>query len=207
MSTLSRDFTKAEKAMLVVFALILVALAYYFVVDQPVRIGVAAANGERDALRIELRSLQTRLEQLEQMRAEIERLGSLDSVSRMGSYNNRKAELAELNNILEAAESYAISFTKVDRRGEQIRRNISLQFSAEDYATIKKIIVGLENCKNRCLIGDIRYSDEVRYEPAARRGEAPVERRVIRVDTTATFFETMYDGTPDAGLPEERAGG
>ncbi len=207
MNALSRDFTKAEKALLLIFALILVAMAYYFLVDQPARIGVISANGERDALQIELKSLQTRLDQLEKMQSEIDRLGSLDSVSRMGSYNNRKAELAELNNILESAESYAITFTDVERKGEQIRRNISLQFSAPDYETIKKIIGELESCRNRCMVGDIRYSDEIRYEPAATRGEQPVEHRVIRVDTTATFYETMFDGTPDAGLPTERAGG
>ncbi len=207
MSALSRDFTKAEKALLALFAAILLALVYYFVVDQPVRIGVSAANGERDALQIELNSLQKRLGQLEKMRSEIDRLGSLDSVSRMGSYNNRKAELAELNNILESAESYAISFMDVERSGEQIRRNIRLKFSAPDYATIKKIIAGLENCRNRCLVGDLRYVEEIRYEPSAQRGEPPTERRSIQVEATATFFETMYDGTPDAGLPDERAGG
>jgi hypothetical protein len=207
MNSLSRDFTKTEKVLLLFFGLILVALAYYFFVDQPVRRGVEAAEAERSALQIELTGVQTRLTQLEQMQAELDRIGSLDSASWMGSYNNSKAELAELNNILEAADSYAITFANAERDGDQIRRNFSLQFSVPDYETFRKIVGELENCRNRCIIGNLNYRDDKRTVRSNVPTEAPTEVHSFVVDATATFFETMYNGVEDAGLPVARNAG
>ena len=46
MKIMSRDFTNKEKVLLVVLALILVALAYYYFVDQNVRSTITAADAE-----------------------------------------------------------------------------------------------------------------------------------------------------------------
>ena len=197
MKLISRDFRRGEKILIAVLALVLLGLAYYWVVDQPVRNGIEQANAQRDTLQMDLTIAQAKLAQLQKMQAELDSIGSLELSSRMGSYNNSREELTELNRILSAATSYSISFPDVTRNGDQIRRNFTLNFTTETYGDAKDIIKALRDCSLRCALGNITFSTTVRRGNAL---EGWVEPQ-ISISTNATFFETMYDGVPDAGLP------
>lgn len=116
------------------------------------------------------------------------------SISYMASYNNSKEELALLNDILSDTVQYTVTFTNVTRNNNQIRRNFSLQFRTEDYASMWEVINGLCESEYRCLVGDIKCQ-------AAKERDGS---RYVTADVTATFFETMVGGTPDAGLPEDK---
>ena len=48
MKILSRDFTLKEKLLMLLLGLVLVGLAYYNFVDQPVRTSLASAEAEAD---------------------------------------------------------------------------------------------------------------------------------------------------------------
>lgn len=210
MKALSRDFTTKEKVLIVILLVILIGLAYYRFVHVTCKEAIQAAHAERDMHETELLAVQMKEKQLRDMKEELDSLGELQSTSRMESYNNSKAELSLLNSILVAAQDYSITFVNVTRDGDQIRRNFNLSFTTGDYASAKKIISSLADSEYRCLIGDIKYSASVRR---AEKDEPTVGGKwvdevyyfdVIRVDTSATFFETMYDGVPDDGLPEAK---
>ena len=198
MKILSRDFTRTEKIILAILALVLVGLAYYQFVDKRVRESIEKANAEAEAIRVELTAVEAKIQRMEEMQAE------LDSIH-MGSYNNSKEELAFLNDVLKSALQYSITFSNVTRDGDQIRRNFSLQFTTADYAAMERLINQLCNSKLRCLINDISYS-VTRYNYSAedreRYGVDWYER--VNVNCTATFFETMVGGTEDAGLPTQK---
>ena len=207
MKALSRDFTTKEKVLIVVLLVILIALAYYRFVHIPCKEAIQNAHSERDMYETELFAVQKKEAQLRKMKEELDSLGELQSTSRMESYNNSKAELSLLNSILESARDYSITFVNVTRDGDQIRRNFNLSFTTNNYASAKKIISSLADSEYRCLIGDVKYSATVRR---AEKDEPTEGGRwvddvyyfdVIRVNTSATFFETMYDGVPDDGLP------
>ena len=193
MKLLSRDFTGPEKALLLVLCLILLALAYYRFVDIPVREEIADAQAEKESLQTELRAVNTRISKLEAMQKELDTITQDGRISRMESYNNEKEELALLNGILGAADKYTIHFTGVTRSGDQIRRNFTLQFTTEDYDAMLDILTALSQSRCRCLVGDLRCSDS---------SGSPEKGNSVTVSMTATFFETMVGGTPDAGLPE-----
>lgn len=212
MKVLSRDFTLREKILLIVFCLILLALAYYRFVYVPCNNAIERARTDRDNYQTELLIALTKEAQLRKMKTELDSLGELQETSRMDSYNNSKAELSLLNSVLETADNYSVSFASVTRDGDQIRRNFSLQFTTGSFQTAKRIIARLAESEYRCLIGDMQYTKTLRR---ANEGETTVGGQwidgvyyfdVITVATTATFFETMYGGTPDAGLPADRAG-
>lgn len=211
MKFLSRDFTLREKILLIVFCLILLALAYYRFVYIPTSDAIDAARADRDASQTELLVALTKEAQMRKMKTELDDLGELQETSRMDSYNNSKAELSLLNSVLEAADDYSVSFASVTRDGDQIRRNFSLQFTTGSFDAAKQIVAHLAESEYRCLIGDMQYTKTLRR---ADEGEATVGGKwindfyyfdVINVSTTATFFETMYGGTPDAGLPADRS--
>ena len=211
MKILSRDFTLREKILLIVFCLILLALAYYRFVYVPCNDAIALARADRDMYQTQLLGALTKEAQLRRMKTELDSLGELQETSRMDSYNNSKAELSLLNSVLEAADKYSVSFASVTRDGDQIRRNFSLQFTTGSFDAAKQIVARLSESEYRCLIGDMQYTKTLRR---AEEGEALTGGQwidgvyyfnVITVTTTATFFETMYGGTPDAGLPADRA--
>lgn len=195
MKGLSRSFTLKEKILLMLLSLVLVGLAYYQFVDQPVRSALATAHAEADALSVELSAVEAKLLRMRRMRAELEDVTAGGTASEMGSYNNSKAEIAMLNDALGEALQYSITFANVTRNGDQIRRNFTLQLTADSYETMEHIINTINSSHHRCLIGDLQCT-------------ATRERYVldgnITVNATATFFETMVGGTPDAGLPESR---
>ena len=192
MKILSRDFTLGERILLIALAVVLVGLVYYRFVDQPVRAAISSAQSERDSLQMELDAVTAQVNQLASMQSELEQLKTRDDVSVMPSYNNSKAELALLNDALRAANTFSVSFADVTREGNQIRRNFSLTFTAPDYATMKQIFFDLTNGPYRCLIGNISCS---MFDQNAAAG--------LSASATATFYETMVGGTPDAGLPPD----
>ena len=195
MKVLSRDFTTKEKLLLLLLSLILVGLAYYQFVDQPVRIALESARTEADSLRVELKTVDAKLERMRRMRAELDDVTAGGTATEMGSYNNAKAEIPSLNDILSEALQYSITFANVTRSGDQIRRNFTLQFTTDNYGIMEHMLSALSQNHHRCLIGDLRCT--------AARNESVLEGN-ITVNATATFFETMVGGTPDAGLPESK---
>ena len=192
MKILSREFTPKEKVLVLILCLLLLGLAYYQFVDQPVREALANAQAEAEALNTELTAVEAKLAKMRRMRNEMDDITAGGTASEMGSYNNSKAEIAFLNDVLSSAVKYTITFSDVTRNGDQIRRNFTLQFTASTYEAAEELLSRLSASHYRCLIGDVRCT-------AARNGDVLSEE--ITVNATATFFETMVGGTPDAGLP------
>ncbi len=208
MKAMSRDFTLKEKIMLIILGLILIGLAYYRFVHIPCKNAVEEAHSQRDVYQAELQKALVKESQMRKMKEELDEIGELNEASRMESYSNSKAEIALLNRVLESATDYSISFSGVTKTDDQIRRNFSLTFTTRDFATAKKIITELAESEYRCLIGDIQYTRSLtRAATKDPRTELPGQwiddvyyYEQVSVNATATFYETMYGGTPDAGL-------
>lgn len=206
MKRLSRDFTRGEKALLLLLALVLLGLTYYLVVDRPVRAALESARAEKEAIRTELATLQGRIARMEKMEQELNAIRANPGVSRMGSYNNSKAELDFLNELLDETDEYTVTFTGVTRDGDQVRRNFRLNFAVQDFTTAERLLKKVYGCEMRCLINDLNYSrTRTYYNSADRLRYARDYYERVNVDATATFYETMVGGTPDSGLPEDSA--
>lgn len=187
MRTLDREFTLAERILLVVLVVILLGLVYYYFVDVPVRDTIASNEADLQMYQTQIDALQVRVMQLQRIRNNMDELEAQDMLTYMGSYNNSKAEVAFLNEVLQKAMEYTITFQDVTRNGDQIRRNFTLQYKTKTYDEARKIIKKLINGENRCLVKDIRCS--------------VAEDGVTTVNQSATFYETMVGGEIDSGLP------
>ena len=190
----SRDFTRTEKILLLVLSVLLIGLLYYQLVDKPVRTSIASARAELESLQTEYDAVAIKAKNLEQLQSEINEIKGSGSLSRMESYNNSRAEIALLNDILSETLDYTIEFSDVTRSNEQIRRNFTLKFRTQDYSAMRRVIEQLCNSKERCLVTVMRCQ--------TTRNETEY---YVTANVTATFFETMVGGRPDAGLPEDSA--
>lgn len=193
MKALSRDFTKMEKALLLILALLLLALGYYKFFFEPTQTAIENAQSAEQTYQSELDIVTARILRLDRMKRDVDALVSDPSVSRMPSYNSHKAELALLNDVLGSADQYAVSFSNVTRDGDQIRRNFSLEFTVSDLESVQSIIARLGSQEYRCLVDDIRCVSLGN----GSGGEG------LQTTMTATFYETLVGGIPDAGLPED----
>ena len=196
MKVLSRDFTLKEKIMLLLLVLLLFGLGYYYFIDQPVRNEIARCETEKANLQLELDKVNSKLHTLETMREELENIEKSGDVSVMKSYNASKEEIKLLNDILSLTDQYVINFGNVTRDGDQIRRNFTLQFTARDFDVMANILGKLSDSPLRCRVAEIQCGRNVNYYHE--------EYADYSVRATATFFETMVGGTPDAGLPADK---
>lgn len=201
MKILSRDFTTREKVLILILALIIVALLYYWVVDCPVRNGIYEAKTQKEALQTELTAVNSKISGLKQMQEELDSLGSTGRAGYMASYNNSKAELAALNDILANTDEYVISFSDLTREGNLVRRKFSIQFTTNGYKAMEDTITKLENSEYRCRIGDLSCVADTSEEKVDLRNWSGK----ITASATATFYETMVGGVEDEGLPEDSA--
>ena len=204
---LSREFTTSEKVLLVILALIIIGLVYYRFFYVRWQNDILEAHSQKTALQSDLNVAQIKERQLKKMKDELDEIGELTETSVMASYNNSKAEMELLNRILQSAQDYSIKFSNVTRDGDTIRRNFSLSFKAGSFKAAKQILQELSESGYRCLLGDVSYRTEL--SRLADNETADTVKRVdgvryavtITVNADATFYETMYGGTPDAGLP------
>lgn len=168
----------------------ILAAAYVFFVDRPVRNGIREADEERVGLESRLEVLKTQAANVSGISAEVDRLTASGKLSWMPSYNSEEAELEMLHNLLdETTTGYQISFSNVTRSGNQIRRGCSLSFTAYSYEGAKRILYRLTHGAYRCLISSVSLSGIT-----AEVG--------VHVSLSATFYETMAGGQPDMGLSE-----
>ena len=191
MKAMGRNFKPGEKVLLLVLALVLLGLGYYWFVDKPIRESISRSHAAADALWTEKQTVQMQYDRYSRMQEELDDIRASGRVSRMGSYNNSEAELHELNNILSRTLQYTINFADVTREGNLIRRLFTLQFRAPDYATARDVLTLLGRGEYRCIVDSVRCT-------VAGAGE-------VTVNATATFYETMVGGTPDAGLPMDKS--
>ena len=202
MKVFSRGFTKREKVLIVILVCILIALAYFWLVDSPVRNGIAEAKSDEEAAQTELTAVNAKIEGLSRMQAELDSLGKSGRGGYMASYNNAKAEISALNDILSETDEYVIAFADLTRDGDQVRRAFTIQFTTTGYKAAKNTIINLENSEYRCRIGDLScvVDDSTDSEADLKNWKGK-----ITVSATATFYETMVGGVEDEGLPVDES--
>ena len=194
MKSWSRDFTRREKLTLFGLLILLIAILYFQCVDRPVRTSINAARAEALEIETETSVVAAKVRQLTKMQNELDDVKGSGVLSRMESYNNSSAEISFLYDILAETQQYNIEFSDITRNGDQIRRNFSLKFRTRDYDAMRNVITRLCASEYRCLV------DEIRCQRTINERESYVTANV-----TATFFETMVGGKPDAGLPKDSA--
>ena len=202
MKILSRDFTLFEKIIIAILLLVLLGLAYYQFVDKPIRASLEEANSTEAALRVELSAIDKKVDELEKMQQDLDKILSDPTIHPMPSYNAINDIMTRLNDVL-GDLGFRITFSEVTKDDDQIRLNITMAFTAPDYPTVQSMLTELEASEIRCKIANLSASRVYGYNfytGEVIRADYP---DAMNVSLTLTFYETMHGGTPDAGLPVE----
>ena len=157
---MTRAFSTREKVLLVILALRLIGVGYFKLLLEPINESIdnytQLASSEQDAM------LQgtAQLVQLRQMEQELEVIHESGDAVPLPAYDNAEGLLVELNHILAASTEYTLNFGTVDMLdGDYIvRRPLSLQFSAKNYAAARGILTALHDSANVNQISDLSVS-------------------------------------------------
>lgn len=189
MKNLDREFQIRESLLLLILACILIGGAYYYLVHKPVTKAISKADQKIEELTEKKQVLDAQIAALEKM---AKQSGSSQAMAMgyMPSYNYSEKEIRLLNDILQEALNYSVTFSAVARSGDQIRRSFILKFSVNDYDKMEAVLSKLTQTNIRCLISDIRCAE-------ANDGS-------VQVEAAAVFYETMVGGTEDTALPEDK---
>lgn len=157
---MNRAFSTREKVLLVILALLLIGVGYFKLLLEPINESIdnytQLASSEQDAMLQDT----AQLVQLRLMEQELEVIHESGEAVPLPAYDNAEGLLVELNHILAASTEYTLNFGTADMLdgGYIVRRPLSLQFSAKNYAAARGILTALHDSANVNQISDLSVS-------------------------------------------------
>lgn len=195
-SLMSRAFTTREKVMILILAILLIGVGYYFlVVKQTVEIRERNA-AQLAEVQMQIDAQTAVLASNRSMEAQLEALGNRTELSVVASYDNVGNEVNALNAIMAKTTSYNLSFGQPELSNNLVRRTVSMSFTTGTVDEAMNLVMELQDCPYRCEITDFSLSASLQADGSVKS-----------VTTTAkvTFFETMEGATSYSGLVEKKS--
>lgn len=200
-SILKYVFTKREKLLLVIAALLALAGIWYCSIYQPVRMRIEAAD--TGDLENEIAAEQLKAQKLQMMREEIE-ANKEAGLARLQTYNYFKKEVEELNIIFASAAEFQFDFSEPAIDGNTVRRDMSVSFGAKSYDGAVSMLDQIRNSSCRTMIHDVSIAcgNKTTVSGSENIADGPV-----KVSFYMTAYETTIDSDSTAGLemPETEA--
>jgi hypothetical protein len=148
-------FSKREKVMLVILAVIVIGLGYFKLILEPInnQVDSYASMSEEDQLGIE--SNTAIIQKIRQMNAAIEQVKADGGYLPIPSYDNSKELFNELYAILDGTLDYQLSFENVAEDSYVVLRPITMTYKSASYEDARAIIDELHDSSNLNQISDV----------------------------------------------------
>lgn len=153
---LMRNFSRREKALLLVLVLILLVGLYVLAVHNPVKASLARLEGEKEDAELKQQVATIRLGQYSKMKAELEEIFAMpkDQLTVMPPYDNTKALMVQFNHIFGELE-YDLNFSEVVFNENVATRAVQFRFDAPSYEEARLIVEKLNSTGNRSLMNTL----------------------------------------------------
>lgn len=154
-----RKLTPREWMLLGVLLILVVVVGYITLFYMPTTDARDAALAEADSCRQQTELAQVRLEDKRRMERELDEIfeQNPDPLS-LPDYDNLQPLMVELNSILRATQNYSLSFASVNASQRIVRREISMSFTCDSYATAKLVLRRLHDSMYRCMLNNLTIS-------------------------------------------------
>lgn len=191
---MSRAFTKREKIMLLVLAVILVAAAYYLFVIQSVANTKAANESQLQEVKGQIMVQEKITSMRSNMQGELDKMGDINNLPTIATYDNLSNELDELNTVLAKTSAYDLKLSQPTLQNETVRRVVTLTFTTPSYDAATAVLEAIQNGKYRCDITDFAMTGKM-------LANGSIES--VSSTLTVTYFETTAGSTNKNGLVED----
>lgn len=183
---LMRSFTRREKVLLVLLAVIVLIGIYVLAVRNPTRARVAELEAESEDLDLQTDMASAMLMRYTAMQLELEEIKSMpaDRLTYMPDYaNNRQEELfARFNGIFLGMDP-RITFPEVRFQDGIATRPVDFDFEAAEYAQIKPVLSQLTRTGQRSLL------DGLSINPSNPQASHSLLQGPVKVHGTIYFYE------------------
>ena len=190
---MNRAFTKREKVMLVILAVLIIGIGYFKFLLEPVNAGIENYRQLEAMEQDQILLNATLVQQKRQMEQELEALFESGDPSPIPTYDNSANLLVELHKILEGSAEYTLNFTGTDPMDVQylIGRPVSLTFRTASYSAARRIIDKLHNSSNINSISDlsIQFNSDHNQIIYWNESTEDSDKYPIVVSLTITYYE------------------
>ncbi len=206
---LMRSFSRREKVLLVILALVLVVGLYVLLVQRPVEAKLDALALEKEDLELREQVAEIRLGQYSKMKKELDEIFSMpqNQITVMPPYDNIETLMVQFDSIFLGLEP-KLSFPEVRVEEGVATRPIQFEFVAPSYDQARAILTRLTRTGYRSLLDGLSITPEG-ADSVTRAGFLQVNRSIqqgsVSVKGTIYFYELAPETTETTAADEEAA--
>ncbi len=206
---LMRSFSRREKVMLIILALVLVVGLYVLLVQRPVEAKVDELALEKEELELKQQVAEIRLGQYNKMKNELDEIFAMpkDQLTVMPPYDNIETLMVQFNAIFMGLEP-KLSFPAVQFKEGVATRPIQFEFVAPSYDQARAILTRLTRTGYRSLLDGLSIRPEG-ADSVTRDGFLQINRSIregnVSVQGTIYFYELAPETAETDGADEEAA--
>ena len=173
-----RSFTTREKVLMLILAVMLCGLAYYYIIQVPVTTQLSELSNQKSEIETEMLIAQSKQMQIQRMQNELEELAAAPGgpMAAVPEYDNVQNVMNLLNQTLAGTLDYSVRFQQFDLSEQFVRRVVSITFTTADYNQAKATVQTLASAPYRCQVGNLSIG---------------VSEQGVTTDMTITFFEAQ----------------
>lgn len=189
---LSKQFTRREKVLLIILALLLLFAVYFLAVHRPVTEALDRIQAESETVSADLMVLEAKQQRIEQMQKELDEILAQPNVAEIPTYDNLQQVMNFLNTVLHSANEYSLSFQSLQQQEDNsiLRRAMQMTFVTLSYKEARDMISQLQNCPYRCQLSDFSIAPAT-ADGQSRDTVAALLDGPVQVSLTVTFFEKL----------------
>lgn len=136
---MKREFSKREKILLVIFAVMILVVGYFKLILEPINNSIDDYNTKCDDIQIEIDQKMVTARKVQLMEKEIEAMKESD-LEPIPLYDNSKSLMLDLHKILADSIEYSLSFPGLIRNDYIVCRPVLMEFTAETYEDVRDIL-------------------------------------------------------------------
>lgn len=189
---LSKQFTRREKVLLIILALLLLFAVYFLAVHRPVTEALDRIQAESETVSADLMVLEAKQQHMEQMQKELDEILAQPNVAEIPTYDNLQQVMNFLNTVLHSANEYSLSFQSLQQQEDNsiLRRAMQMTFVTLSYKEARDMISQLQNCPYRCQLSDFSIAPAT-ADGQSRDTVAALLDGPVQVSVTVTFYENL----------------
>ncbi len=190
---LMRSFSRREKVLLIILALILVIGLYVLLVQRPVEAKLDELALEKEDLKLDQQVAEVKLSRRNKMKKELDEIFALpqDQITVMPPYDNIETLMVQFNAIFMGLEP-KLSFPEVRFEEGVATRPIQFEFAAPSYDQARAILTRLTRTGYRSLLDGLSIRPEG-ADSVTRDGFLQINRSIregsVLVQGTIYFYE------------------
>ena len=177
---MNREFTKREKVLLLIFAVLLIAVGYYKLLLEPINSQIESYRSLTQEEQMQMDTAQLQAARMKQMEAEIAQAKAAGIERTIPDYDSSAVLLPQLYQIMDSTIEYAMDFDEITFEGNIAARPVQIEFETANYQKARRVIDKL------CTTGYAMQIEDMTIQEART-----TNKRSVHTYLSITFFEAV----------------